>query len=48
MMDKAKAKGCNSLSELLKKAVMDFCEGGYTPDSQEEVAADPLAGVNFD
>ena len=47
-MARAKAKGFDSLSEMLKKAVMDFCEGGYTPATNPEVAEDPLKDVNFD
>ena len=48
IMEKAKARGFANLSEMLKKAVMDFCEGGNTPANIQEVAEDPLAGVNFD
>lgn len=32
ILAKARANGFKDASEVLKKAVIDFCMGGYTPD----------------
>ena len=34
VMRRLKNSNLNSVSDLLKKAVIDFCEGGYTPSSK--------------